>query len=161
MAVFAYGRVGARDPGAAEQRADIERAGYTVDYWYTDDGIGGRTPAADRPGLRRLLDQIGEGETLVVSRLDRLGRDAVDVSATVALLASRRVEVVVLELERCDLTSADGRLMLTMLSAMAAMERELLVERAQAKVARARTAGIKPLRSARAGSTAIGAGRDS
>ncbi|MFP5391510.1 MAG: recombinase family protein [Gammaproteobacteria bacterium] len=167
MAVFGYGRVGARDDSGDAQRADIERAGYAVDFWYADEGIGGRTLARERPQLRRLLDQIGDGETLVVARLDRLGRDAVDVSATVAALAARRIAVVVVQLERLDLTSERGRPCLTMLTAMAEMERDLLIERAQARAARARSEAVKPARVAKAGGAraglrlAVNAGRDS
>jgi DNA invertase Pin-like site-specific DNA recombinase len=141
VATFAYGRVSTKDQTTENQRQEIERAGYQVDYWYADEGISGKTPAAERPQFRRLLDQIRDGEQLVVSKLDRLGRDAMDVSATIKALASRRIEVVVLQLGKLDLTSAAGKLMLTMLAAVAEMERDLLVERTQAGLARAKAEG--------------------
>jgi putative DNA-invertase from lambdoid prophage Rac len=85
--------------------------------------------------------QIRDGETLVVTKLDRLGRDAQDVGATIKALAARRIEVIVLQLGKLDLTSAAGKLMLTMLAAVAEMERDLLVERTQSGLARAKAEG--------------------
>jgi len=80
---------------------------------------------------------------LVVSKLDRLGRDAVDVMQTIRLLGDRNVKVVVLQLGSTDLTSAAGKLLLTMLAAVAEMERDLLVERTQAGLQRAKAQGKK------------------
>ena len=88
-----------------------------------------------------MLGQIRDGETLVVSKLDRLGRDAQDVGATIRMLAARHVEIIVLQLGKLDLASAAGKLMLTMLAAVAEMERDLLVERTQAGLARAKAQG--------------------
>jgi DNA invertase Pin-like site-specific DNA recombinase len=88
-----------------------------------------------------MLDQIRDGETLVVSKLDRLGRDALDVGATLKALAARSIKVIVLQLGNLDLTSAAGKMMMTMLSAVAEMERDLLVERTQAGLARAKREG--------------------
>lgn len=77
----------------------------------------------------------------MVTKLDRLGRDAQDVGATIKALAARKIEVIVLQLGKLDLTSAAGKLMLTMLAAVAEMERDLLVERTQSGLARAKAAG--------------------
>jgi DNA invertase Pin-like site-specific DNA recombinase len=88
-----------------------------------------------------MLGQIRDGETLVVTKLDRLGRDAQDVGATIRMLAARRIEVIVLQLGKLDITSPAGKLMLTMLAAVAEMERDLLVERTQSGLARAKAEG--------------------
>ena len=90
-----------------------------------------------------LLGKIRDGETLVVSKLDRLGRDAIDVLSTVRALADRNIKVIVAQLGSVDLTSAAGKLLLTMLASVAEMERDLLVERTQAGLARARAEGKK------------------
>lgn len=90
-----------------------------------------------------MLGQVRKGETLVVSKLDRLGRDAIDVLQTVRQLGERGIKVIVLQLGTTDLTSAAGKLLLTMLAAVAEMERDLLVERTQAGLARARSEGKK------------------
>lgn len=142
MATFAYGRCSTDQQTTENQRLEIEAAGYAVDYWYTDT-ISGKTSASERPQFTALLSQIRDGETLIVSKLDRIGRDAQDVGATIKLLAKRKIHVIVLQLGKLDLTSAAGKMMLTMLSAVAEMERDLLVERTQAGLARAVAEGKK------------------
>jgi len=88
-----------------------------------------------------MLGQIRKGETLVVSKLDRLGRDAQDIMATIRMLAGSGIAVVVLQLGSLDLSSPAGKLMLSMLAAVAELERDLLVGRTQAGVARAKSEG--------------------
>jgi putative DNA-invertase from lambdoid prophage Rac len=141
MAIFGYGRVSTKEQQSENQRLELERAGYDVAYWFADEGVSGKVPALQRAQFRVLLDKIRDGETLVVSKLDRLGRDAQDIGATIKMLAARRVEVIVLQLGKLDLTSSAGKLMLTMLAAMAEMERDLLVERTQSGLARAKAEG--------------------
>jgi len=141
MAVFGYGRVSTKEQQSENQRLELERAGYDVAYWYADEGVSGKVLAAQRPQFAKMLSQIRDGETLVVTKLDRLGRDAQDIGATIKALAARRIEVVVLQLGKLDLTSAAGKLMLTMLAAVAEMERDLLVERTQSGLARAKAEG--------------------
>ena len=88
-----------------------------------------------------MLKKMRDGETLIVSKLDRLGRDAIDVMATVRALSERSIRVVVHSLEGVDLASSTGKLLVTMLAAVAEMERDLLIERTHAGIARARTEG--------------------
>lgn len=88
-----------------------------------------------------MLSKFRVADTLVVSKLDRLGRDAPDVLATIKSLAALHVEVTVLQLGKLDLTSPAGKLMLAMLAAVAEMERDLIVERTQAGLARAKAEG--------------------
>jgi putative DNA-invertase from lambdoid prophage Rac len=140
MATFAYGRVSTKEQTAENQRLDIEGSGHAVDYWFADT-ISGKTSAGQRPQFAALLAKIRDGETLVVSKLDRLGRDAQDVGATVKLLAVRKISVIVVQLGKLDLASAAGKMMLTMLAAVAEMERDLLVERTQSGLARAKSEG--------------------
>ncbi|MDB5856093.1 MAG: site-specific recombinase [Herminiimonas sp.] len=141
MAVFGYGRVSTKEQTTDNQKLEIQNAGFKVDYWFTDEGISGKTHATQRPRFLAMLEKIRDGETLVVTKLDRLGRDAEDVLRTVRTLAERNIEVVVLQLGKLDLGSSAGKLMLTMLAAVATMERDLLVERTQAGLARAKAEG--------------------
>lgn len=141
MAIFGYGRVSTKEQQSENQRLELERSGYQVDYWYADEGVSGKISALQRPQFIKMLDQVRNGETLVVTKLDRLGRDAQDVGSTIKMLAARRIEVIVLQLGKLDLTSAAGKLMLTMLAAVAEMERDLLVERTQSGLARAKAEG--------------------
>lgn len=140
MATFAYGRCSTAEQTTENQRIEIESAGHTIDYWFSDT-ISGKTSTSERPQFQALLAQIRNGETLIVSKLDRIGRDAQDVGATIKMLASRHIKVIVLQLGTLDLTSPAGKMMLTMLSAVAEMERDLLVERTQAGLARAKAEG--------------------
>lgn len=140
MAIFGYGRVSTADQTAENQRMEIERAGYTVEYWFADT-VSGKAHAAQRQQFSVLLGKLRAKDVLVVSKLDRLGRDAPDVLATIKRLAELRVEVVVLQLGKLDLTSPAGKLMLAMLAAVAEMERDLIVERTQAGLARAKAEG--------------------
>jgi DNA invertase Pin-like site-specific DNA recombinase len=141
MAIFGYGRVSTKDQTAENQRLEIEAADYRVEFWCGEEGVSGKVPAMQRPAFSKMLGQIRDGETLVVTKLDRLGRDAQDVGATIKMLAKRHIQVIVLQLGKLDLTSAAGKLMLTMLAAVAEMERDLLVERTQSGLARAKVEG--------------------
>ncbi|MCU1617911.1 MAG: recombinase family protein [Frankiales bacterium] len=140
MAVFGYGRVSTAGQTADNQRLEIERAGYAVEYWYADT-VSGKAHAAQRKQFGEMSGKLRKKDTVVVSKLDRLGRDAPDVLATIKTLAALDVEVVVLQLGKLDLTSSAGKLMLAMLAAVAEMERDLIVERTQAGLARAKADG--------------------
>jgi putative DNA-invertase from lambdoid prophage Rac len=141
MAVFGYGRVSTAGQTADNQRIELEQSSFPIDYWFADTGVSGKTPTAQRPQFSVLIDKIRDGETLIVSKLDRLGRDALDVLQTVRALSKRNIRVIVLQLGQTDLASSAGKLLLTMLVAVAEMERDLLVERTQAGLARAKLEG--------------------
>lgn len=140
MAIFGYGRVSTTDQTTENQRLEIKQAGYAVEYWFADT-VSGSAHAAQRQQFKQLLAKIRSGDTLVVAKLDRLGRDAPDVLTTIKRLAELNVEVIVLQLGKLDLGSPAGKLMLAMLAAVAEMERDLLVERTQAGLARAKAEG--------------------
>ena len=143
MATFGYGRVSTGTQTTDNQRLELEQAGHRIepDFWFADEGISGKVAASQRPAFKAMLGQIRKGETLVVSKLDRLGRDAIDVLQTVRQLGERGIKVVVLQLGNTDLTAPAGKLPLSMLAAVAEMERDLLIERTQAGLARAKAEG--------------------
>ena len=114
--------------------------GYGVEYWFADT-VSGKAHAAQRKQFSDMLTKLRKKDTVVVSKLDRRGRDAPDVLATIKPLATLDVEVVVLQLGKLDLISPAGKLMLAMFAAVAAMERDLIVERTQAGLARAKSEG--------------------
>lgn len=140
MATFGYGRVSTLEQRTDNQRIEIEQAGVQVDYWHADT-VSGAAHATQRAEFNRMLDKLRKDDVLVVTKLDRLGRDAVDVLATIRRLEQLEVKVIVLQLGQLDLTSPAGRLMLTMLAAVAEMERDLLIERTRAGLERARAEG--------------------
>jgi DNA invertase Pin-like site-specific DNA recombinase len=142
MATFGYGRVSTLEQRTDNQRIEIEQAGVQLDYWHADT-VSGAAHATQRAEFNRMLDKLRQDDVLVVTKLDRLGRDAVDVLATIRRLEQLEVKVIVLQLGQLDLTSPAGRMMLTMLAAVAEMERDLLIERTKAGLERARAEGKK------------------
>ena len=141
MSVFAYGRVSTNQQTAENQRLEIINAGFKIDFWFADEGVSGKVCSRQRKQFALMLEKIRDGETLVVSKLDRLGRDSIDVLQTVQYLSERNIKVIVLQLGSTDLSSSTGKLLLTMLSAVASMERDLLIERTQAGLMRAKAEG--------------------
>lgn len=142
MANFGYGRVSTKEQTSENQRLEIEAA-HKLDFWFADQGISGNTVSLLRPEFAKLLQKIRDGETLIVSKLDRLGRSAVDVGSTLRHLEKRNITVIVLQLGLLDMTSPIGKAMLTMLSAIAELERDLLIERTHAGLERAKKEGKK------------------
>ena len=140
--VFAYARVSTVEQLTENQREQIARAGYDIaPKRFIEEQISGSVLAAQRPGFQRLLERMDEGDTLVVTKLDRIGRDSIDVQQTVERFQSEGIRLVVLQLGNLDLTSSAGALMVKMLAAVADFERDLIIERTQAGQARARAAG--------------------
>jgi putative DNA-invertase from lambdoid prophage Rac len=87
------------------------------------------------------MDKLEAGDILVVTKLDRLGRNAMDVRATVDRLAALGIRVYCLALGGADLASAAGKMTMQVIAAVAEFERDLLVERTQSGLARARAEG--------------------
>jgi DNA invertase Pin-like site-specific DNA recombinase len=85
MATFGYGRVSTQDQSTHNQRLEIERAGYSIDYWFADEGVSGAVLASERPQFREMLGKIRRSESLVVTKIE-LGRDALDIQSTVKQL---------------------------------------------------------------------------
>jgi len=140
--IFAYARVSTVDQLTSNQAQEIAQAGYTVEpRRYHEEQISGSVPTASRPGFQALLAKMEEGDTLVVTKLDRIGRDSIDVQQTVERFQAAGIRLVVLQLGNLDLTSSAGALMVKMLAAVADFERDLIIERTQAGQARARAEG--------------------
>jgi putative DNA-invertase from lambdoid prophage Rac len=140
--VFAYARVSTNDQVTENQRDEVAAAGYAITpARYVEEKVSGSVQAMQRPAFSRLVDKLEEGDTLVVTKIDRIGRDSIDVQQTVAMFAERKVRLIVLQLGNLDLTSAAGALIVKVLAAMADFERSLIVERTKAGQARARAEG--------------------
>lgn len=139
---FIYARVSTLDQNTDNQIHEIESAGFAVDKRrIVRESISGSVAASKRPQFARLLDRLEPGDVLIVTKLDRLGRNAMDVRGTVEQLAADAVRVHCLALGGVDLTSAAGKMTMSVLSAVAEFERDLLVERTQAGLSRARAEG--------------------
>lgn len=139
---FAYCRVSTANQVPENQMLEIETAGFRVDpRRVIVETISGSTAAMERIEFKRLMDRLELGDVLIVTKLDRLGRNAMDVRATVEKLAVEGVRVHCLALGGVDLTSAAGKMTMAVISAVAEFERDLLVERTQAGLKRAKAEG--------------------
>jgi putative DNA-invertase from lambdoid prophage Rac len=94
-----------------------------------------------RKGFMKLVDRLDEDDVLIVTKMDRLGRNAIDVKSTVDRLTGMHVPVYCLQLGGADLTSAAGKMIMGMLNTFAEFERDLLIERTQSGLARAKASG--------------------
>ena len=140
--VFAYCRVSTLEQNTENQRREIEAAGFKVEpYRIIEEQISGSVAASDRPGFSRLLDRMEHGDVLIVTKLDRLGRNAIDIRKTVEKLSELNIRVHCLALGGVDLTSPAGKMTMQVISAVAEFERDLLVERTHAGIMRAKSAG--------------------
>src|SRR5271155_3812376 len=140
--IFIYARVSTADQSTDNQVREIAAAGFAVQPRRVVVETGsGSVAAVQRPGFRRLLDRLEPDDVLVVTKLDRLGRNATDVRATVESLATIGVRVHCLALGGVDLTSPAGKMTMQGIAAVAEFERDLLIERTQAGITRARIAG--------------------
>ena len=140
--VFAYCRVSTTDQTTDNQAREIGAAGFAIHPRHiVAEAISGSVAAAERAGFAKLVDRMDEGDVLVVTKLDRLGRNAMDVRSTVEQLAANGIRVHCLALGGMDLTSAAGKMTMQVLGAVAEFERDLLIERTQAGISRARAEG--------------------
>lgn len=143
MHTFVYARVSTVGQTVENQLLEIKAAGYEAETLYSET-VSGSVPAGDRPEFGKMLDTIQRTRSpkrLIVSKLDRLGRDAGDVMSTVKALEALGCGVRVLQLGDLDLTSAGGKIVLSTLAAVAEVERDILIERTQAGLQRAKAQG--------------------
>jgi putative DNA-invertase from lambdoid prophage Rac len=121
---------------------EIKSAGFAIEaHRLIEESISGSVMAKDRPGFTKLIDRMEYGDVLVVTKLDRLGRNAMDVRVTVEQLAGSGVRVHCLALGGVDLTSPAGKMTMQVIAAVAEFERDLLIERTQSGIHRAKAAG--------------------
>jgi DNA invertase Pin-like site-specific DNA recombinase len=106
------------------------------------DVTPGSKTTIERPDMSMLLEYAEQGDTVIVWRIDRLGRSLIDVLNTVELLRGRSIHVRSLS-NGIDPETSTGRLMLHMLASLTEYERELIVERVNASSAAARESGTR------------------
>jgi putative DNA-invertase from lambdoid prophage Rac len=140
-ATIAYVRVSTDDQTTEAQRHAISQR-FNVNEWFSDEATSGATKALQREGFKALHAYARKGDTVVVAAIDRLGRDTIDVLETVEALKAKGVTVVSMR-EGFDLSSAVGKAMLTMLAAVAELERANIKARQMAGIERARSQGKK------------------
>ena len=144
MAVHSYLRVSTSNKGQTveTQRAAIKEDGHAIDYWYEEE-ISGAKDALDRPEFARMLANMKAGDKLVVTALDRIGRNANDVNNTTELLKNMGISITILNLGSVDITSSFGECFLKIIAALAQLERCQIQERVQQGIDRVKGEGVK------------------
>jgi len=133
--LIGYARISTTDQTLALQQDALEHAG--CQKIFTDTASGSRT---DRPGLAEAANFAREGDTLVVWRLDRLGRSLAHLIQTVKDLQNRGVHFKSLQ-EQLDTGTSGGKLVFHVFGALAEFERDLIRERTMAGLSAARARG--------------------
>ena len=123
MANIAYVRVSSLEQHEARQIEALEK--HNIDKWFTEKVSGKNT---DRPQLKAMLDYVREGDTIYIHDFSRLARNTKDLLEIVELLESKGVALVSNK-ENVDSSTPSGKLMLTMIGAIAEFERQNLLER--------------------------------
>ncbi|MBN2068883.1 MAG: recombinase family protein [Opitutales bacterium] len=134
---YIYARVSTEEQNVKQQ------VQYLADK-YEHDAVVSETftgTTTERPKFRKLLKEVKRGDTIIVYHVSRLGRKTSEVLETVELLLSKSVSVVVDQLEGVDITSGVGKLLFTMLSGLAELEREMMLERQRVGISRAKAEG--------------------
>jgi DNA invertase Pin-like site-specific DNA recombinase len=132
-----YTRVSTVSQTLDQQNAALEAAGVTKTF--SDTMSGARD---DRPGLAALMECVREGDTVVVWKLDRLGRNTLHILETVKALTERGVTLVSVT-DGIDSSTPAGRMMIGVLGSLAEYERELIKERTALKRQASRANGTK------------------
>jgi putative DNA-invertase from lambdoid prophage Rac len=141
---FLYARVSTTDQTTDNQVLEVRNAGFDVQIQRViAETVSGGTAANTRPGFMKLIERMEAGDVLIVTKLDRLGRNAMDVRSTVEQLEGLGIRVHCLALGGVDLTSAAGKMTMQVLAAVAEFERDLLIERTHAGLDRAKAEGKK------------------
>lgn len=127
--LIGYARVSGRDQSTERQQTDLFSAGVRRDDLYIDHGVSGAR--ASRPELDRAMGALIEGDTLVITTLDRLGRSTQHMLDFAGLLRDRGAGLRVLNLGGGDVDTATpmGSMMFTVMAALAQMEHDIKRER--------------------------------
>lgn len=140
---YFYCRVSTTEQTTANQVQSFRDKGYEVkESFVIEETVSGAVCAMERKGFRNMVEnKLMEGDTLVVLKLDRLGRDNIDVQQTIDRLIKNGVIVHCLDLPTKDLSTSEGKLMLAMFAAFAAFEKDRIRERTIEGQARAKAEG--------------------
>jgi DNA invertase Pin-like site-specific DNA recombinase len=133
--IIGYARVSTDDQSTAAQLPELEKAGCEFVY---RENLSGRN--LERPELDKCLDRLRKGDTLVVWRLDRLGRSIRDLLNIIDRLNAAKVNFISLK-EKFDTSTASGRLVFHFFAALTEFERELIRERTLLGLSAARARG--------------------
>ena len=135
--VFGYARVSTEQQNLDRQLDMLQK--YGVDFIYNEKMTGTKR---NRPELEKLLERLTEGDTVVVESLSRLGRSNKDLIWLMETFNSKGVNLVSLK-ESIDTTTSTGKLLFTLMSAIAQFERDVIADRTREGLNSARARGRK------------------
>jgi putative DNA-invertase from lambdoid prophage Rac len=139
---FAYLRVSSTGQITENQVHEIEAAGFKLELRrVVSETVSGSSAIEQRPGFMKLMDRLERNDVLIVTKMDRLGRNAIDVATIVEKLSGIGVRVYCLALGGMDLTSPAGKMTMGVINSVAQFERDLLIERTQSGLKRAKAEG--------------------
>ena len=135
--VFGYARVSTEQQNLDRQLDMLQK--YGVDFIYNEKMTGTKR---NQPELEKLLERLTEGDTVVVESLSRLGRSTKDLIWLMETFNAKGVNLVSLK-ESIDTTTSTGKLLFTLMSAIAQFERDVIVDRTREGLNSARARGRK------------------
>ena len=133
-----YARVSTVGQSLEEQRAKLAAAGCSKIF---EEKVSGKK--RDRPELSRVLEYVRDGDTLIITKLDRLARNTMHLHAIAEELERKHVDFIVIDQPQIDTTSSMGRLLFSVLGAVASFERDLINDRTEEGKVRARAKGVR------------------
>jgi DNA invertase Pin-like site-specific DNA recombinase len=138
MTTVGYARVSSTGQDLAVQLKKLEAAGCNKIFKEKRSGVD-----AGRPELKRCLDYLREGDTLLVAKIDRLARSTSDLYRTISQLAEKEVAFKVIDDPAIDTTSRTGKLVMGILALIAEFENDIRRERQMDGIAKARDRGVR------------------
>lgn len=136
----AYLRVSTNDQTTENQKLEISKK-YNIAKWFIDDNVSGSTPGLNRPAFSSLLNYVRESDTLIISSLDRLGRNLLDCLSTIEILQQKKVALISLR-ENIDFGTPQGKLLLHIMLSFSEMEKSIIKERQLSGIQRCRNQGV-------------------
>ena len=133
--IFGYARVSTEQQNLDRQLDALRK--YGCDVIYNEKMTGTKR---DRPELAKMLDRMTEGDTVVIESLSRLGRSTKDLIELTELFQSKGVHLVSLK-ESIDTSTSTGKLLFTLMSAIAQFERDVIADRTREGLKSARARG--------------------
>lgn len=142
MSVYYYCRVSTTDQTTENQIMQMKSRYAAPDAVYSDDGVSGTKAPMQRPQFKAMVNQLQPGDTVVIIAIDRLGRNVDDVRSTAQMFVDMGCSLVSMR-EGVDFATPAGKMVITVLAAVAELERANIVERVKAGLDRTKAAGTK------------------
>ena len=143
MSVYFYSRVSTDMQTVENQQEAAKVSGQPIDHWFSDEGVSGGVKCFDRPQFSAMVAEMSEGDTIVTTAVDRIGRNTVDVIQTIEKLAKMGISVFIMTFGKTDLTSEIGMMVLTIAAGFAQMEKAAICRRTKEGMARVKKQGVK------------------